>query len=110
MNINVVKKSNPFYLLAEFISDVFKKKHNKYIQIPATTSLNYVTSNYKKTEIDINKIEKQKLKQLKELVKNGILDIDSLTLEEIENLNNIYIKENEKILELNNKKRKKLKK
>ncbi|MDO4282071.1 MAG: hypothetical protein Q4D02_00360 [Clostridia bacterium] len=110
MNISVVKKSRPFRELFNLISGIFYNNKEKYIQIPATTSLNYIDSNYKKTEIDINRIEKQDIKCIKELIMNGIIGMEDLTLEELELLNQLYIKENEQILENNRKKLDKIEK
>ncbi len=107
MNISVVKKKNPFYVIFEFISKILKRKP-KYIQIPARTSMNYLNKTHKKVDLEKLLSRKQKINSIKDLLCKGEIDISDLTLDEIEELDKLYIEENNDIIRNNKSKLEKI--
>ena len=107
MNISVVKKKRFFSRFFKAFLKLFKPKA-EYIQIPISTVVNEIKKTEEKEKRERlmkikvrNQIRTQNIAEIRDLVMSGQISIDVLTIEDIEELNNLYIEENKKLAELN---------
>ena len=107
MNISIVKKKRFFSRFLKAFLKLFKPKA-EYIQIPISTVVNEIKKTEEKEKRERlmkikvrNQIRTQNIAEIRDLVMSGQISIDVLTIEEIEELNNLYIEENKKLAELN---------